>query len=197
MTYLPLAEYHLKYKDLNKGRPFETIDVITERMYILGDIDKKYKFVEEFENVIDWDKLVCNNGLWSHDEKYSGRQLIKKFLEKYDSRLTPKHWKHISRLSDFYDDDKLLEKYKDEVNWQMVSKNKRFSIGFILKMKDYIDFDVYFKKSYVDPIVLSKMFLYTKDHLEEVLTYKPTKNVSESENKDELDGDGNPIAKEE
>ena len=100
--------------------------------------------------------------------KYSGRFLIdtdSTFIEcLLDSRSTCHLFNNDSLYEQFRIPDYLLEKYKDDIWWEQVSYNYKFSNSYLIKFIDYIWWRIYLSNHFVDESILDLILDQDKFH---------------------------------
>jgi hypothetical protein len=101
--------------------------------------------IERFKNKVDWIGIVWNS------------VLTDEFLDRFEYKI---HWEHILSshnqvyshyVSEYFpsivnlltrDLEKFLNRYKNYINWKIVSKDCILTEKIILKFKDYVDWDL-------------------------------------------------------
>jgi len=133
--------------------------------------EKTNDFLDTYNDIIDWYKLLVNN---ENHVKINIFQITEKFKSHFDEKC----W---TRITSYCYDHKnpsqyrrrFIRKYKDNLDWNYLSSSDiDFDLDFIMEMKEYFDIDVLLKKPVKHIKLMNQLLLYTKNHLEEVLTYK-------------------------
>jgi len=139
------------------------------------DVDLIFEFLDDYKDIIYWDTLIIH-------KEYFVKEHLDKFLSKYNTHFNIFSWRVITEyiVSTDIIRYKLVRKYKDILNWEILSKNMiRFNKQFTLEMVDYIEPNALFESAtrYSNYFPRNKDFLdqlrlYTEDHLKEILSYK-------------------------
>ena len=126
MIYRPKIEaifansYSSEKESFKKAKShLQIVDLMT-RSYQFRDFfnskDELFSFLDTFKDVIKWENIIGYNS-YAIAERF---KCMVKFLEKYHTFMSPYCWNELSQKHYFLNNDKLVIKYADKLNWQCV-----------------------------------------------------------------------------
>lgn len=98
------------------------------------EIDAYEQFIEEYKDLLDWNKVISSS---RKEDRTSNYQYIKLII---DNSINIKYPSIIKYICKFWDlSDSILEYFKDYLDWSAISNYQPLTEEQILKYKDYVD----------------------------------------------------------
>jgi len=132
--------------------------------------EKTDNFLDTYKDIIDWYSFLLNNKIYV-------KKNIFEFTKKFKTHFNKRCWEKLTTYCYEYNNrssykKSFIKKYKDKLDWEHLTSNIDFDLDFIIEMQDYIKINLLFKNLNDHPKLMNQMISYTKNNLEEVLTYK-------------------------
>jgi len=176
MIYKPMilegAKPLIPKQNLIKLQEFKGIKLVDEIVKgYLGCFTKDdlFLFLSEFDDIVNWRDVVLNAGYT--DAVGSSRDNFIEFLDCFKEQLSldEKCWHIISMKYDVNSNEDIIRRFKDYLDWEVISKRHKFSLDFLVEMKDYVDKKVFFNSLLYDKemkqILLENYFIDNFDHI--------------------------------
>jgi len=181
-----LFDFEIKYRPIFVQHPTSNIDQNTKLTlklldtlidsgnlygYFSQNVNDFFDFLDSYKDIISWHSFLKNN------EK-TVRKEIYKITDKYKEFFNNECWTCLTHYCYDYREGKIYRKnyirtYRDKLDWNYLSGSDiDFDPYFIVEMKNYIDFDLYFRNLQKHSQIKNQIKMYTLNNLEEVLTYK-------------------------
>jgi len=130
-----------------------------------------FDFLDSYKDIIAWFDFLYNNETLARKEIY-------KITEKYSEFFNNECWQRLTYYCYDYRDGRkyrsnYIRKYREKLDWKYLSGSDiDLDPYFILEMRNYIDFNMYFSNLNKHSQLRNQMKLYTLNNLGEVLTYR-------------------------
>jgi len=166
-----LYSYEKNLETLSHLRILEIFSNNCEGYFNDKDKDEFYLFLSDYADLLNWTSIFQT--LLNITYRYKDTiNFIDLFKEYFDSKC----WNIISRSYMCYDNDNLIRKFKDKLNWEIITRYHHWNdLNFLLEMKEYVDIFYLFGDINVRGDLRSYILPYVEEHFEEILKYAISK----------------------
>jgi len=105
-----------------------------------NDLDATYTFLVDYEDFINWYRVTNVAHAFINQDPVRFADM---FHDQFD--LETRCWERLCHNYFFHSNEEFIRKYKDKLDWVLISGYHDFTPEFLYEMKDYIDMDVILK----------------------------------------------------
>jgi len=125
-----------------------------------NDKDGLIDFLAGYENNILWYTTILDGGccLWMNEDT------LIEFVGLFHEHFTIKIWKYFSENQRYLKFNKFLRKYKDKLDWYLISKSKKFNLQEFVEFIDSVNEITFANENYYRHDFMIQLKDFLKSH---------------------------------